>query len=40
MLMGTLAGIEMGLQVAGIPHQSGGMQSALDLLKSTPANHT
>ena len=40
MLMGTLAGIEMGLQVAGVPHQSGGMQSALDLLKSTPANHT
>jgi len=39
MLMGTLAGIEMGLQLAEIPHQSGGMQSALDLLKSTPANH-
>ena len=36
MLMGTLAGIEMGLQLAEIPHQSGGMQSALDLLTSTP----
>ena len=37
MLMGTLAGIEMGLQLADIPHQTGGTQSALDLLKSTPA---
>ena len=38
MLMGTLAGIEMGLHLADVPHQSGGTQSALDLLKSTPAN--
>lgn len=38
MLMGTLAGIEMGLTLAEVPHQSGGVQSALDLLKSTPAN--
>lgn len=37
MLMGTLAGIEMGLGLSGVPHQSGGMQSALDLLQSTPA---
>ncbi len=36
MLMGTLAGIEMGLQLADIPHQTGGTQAALDLLKSTP----
>lgn len=37
MLMGTLAGIEMGLQLSAVPHKPGGMQSALDLLKSTPA---
>lgn len=40
MLMGTLAGIEMGLHLADVPHQPGGTQSALDLLKSTPANLT
>lgn len=37
MLMGTLAGIEMGLHLAEIPHNTGGTQTALDLLKSTPA---
>lgn len=36
MLLGTLAGIEMGLHLAEVPHQSGGVQAALDLLKSTP----
>jgi len=39
MLMGTLAGIEMGLHLADVPHQSNGTQAALDLLKSTPANN-
>ena len=32
MLMGTLAGVEMGLAVAGVPHRPGGVQAALDLL--------
>lgn len=29
MLAGTLAGIEMGLELAGVPHQKGGVQAAL-----------
>ncbi|HTP83741.1 MAG TPA: aminotransferase class V-fold PLP-dependent enzyme [Alphaproteobacteria bacterium] len=32
MLMGTLAGVEMGLEVAGVPHKKGGVQAALDHL--------
>ena len=32
MLAGTLAGIEMGLAVAGVPHRKGGVQAALDYL--------
>jgi alanine-glyoxylate transaminase / serine-glyoxylate transaminase / serine-pyruvate transaminase len=35
MLAGTLSGIEMGLQLAGIPHRSGGVTSALNSLAST-----
>jgi alanine-glyoxylate transaminase/serine-glyoxylate transaminase/serine-pyruvate transaminase len=36
MLMGTLAGVEMGLRLAGIPHKSGGVQAAMNTLgKST-----
>ncbi len=31
-LMGTLAGVEMGLAVAGVPHRAGGVQAALDYL--------
>src|SRR5205085_7755306 len=31
-LAGTLAGIEMGLELAGVPHQKGGVQSALAYL--------
>jgi alanine-glyoxylate transaminase/serine-glyoxylate transaminase/serine-pyruvate transaminase len=31
-LVGTLGGIEMGLRAAGIPHQPGGVQAALDYL--------
>ncbi len=31
-LMGTLAGVEMGLEVAGVPHTKGGTQAALDYL--------
>jgi alanine-glyoxylate transaminase/serine-glyoxylate transaminase/serine-pyruvate transaminase len=34
MLAGTLAGVEMGLERAGVPHQKGGVQAALDFLSS------
>jgi alanine-glyoxylate transaminase/serine-glyoxylate transaminase/serine-pyruvate transaminase len=33
MLMGTLAGVEMGLDLAKIPHRSGGVLAAMDVLK-------
>jgi len=33
-LMGTLSGIEIGLHLADVPHQSGGAQAAMDYLKS------
>ncbi len=32
MLMGTLAGAEMGLRAAGVPHKTGGVQAAMDAL--------
>jgi alanine-glyoxylate transaminase/serine-glyoxylate transaminase/serine-pyruvate transaminase len=35
MLAGTLSGIEMGLQLAGVPHQRGGVAAALDHLAKT-----
>lgn len=31
-LLGTLGGVEMGLAAAGIPHQKGGVQAAIDYL--------
>lgn len=31
-LIGTLGGVEMGLQAAGIPHKQGGVQAAMDYL--------
>jgi alanine-glyoxylate transaminase/serine-glyoxylate transaminase/serine-pyruvate transaminase len=38
MLMGTLAGVEMGLGLAGVRHRSGGVAAAMDYLASaTPA---
>ena len=33
-LMGTLAGCEMGLELAGIPHKKGGVRAAMDYLAS------
>ena len=38
MLAGTLAGVEMGLRLGGIPHTEGGIMAALDSLatKSKP----
>ncbi len=35
MLAGTLAGVEMGLRLASIPHQNGGLAAALDYLAAT-----
>ena len=32
MLMGTLSGVEMGLEVAGVPHQKGGAAAAMQYL--------
>jgi alanine-glyoxylate transaminase/serine-glyoxylate transaminase/serine-pyruvate transaminase len=32
MLAGTLAGVEMGLQLAGVPHRKGGVSAALEYL--------
>jgi alanine-glyoxylate transaminase/serine-glyoxylate transaminase/serine-pyruvate transaminase len=37
MLMGALAGTEMGLALAGIPHKKGGAQAAMDYLVSAHA---
>ena len=35
MLCGTLAGVEMGLSVARVPHRKGGAQAAIDYLAQT-----
>ena len=35
-LMGTLAGVEMGLALAGVPHRPGGVQEAMKYLVSSP----
>ena len=37
MLAGTLAGVEMGLGVAGVPHEKAGIQAALDYLSNPDA---
>ena len=33
-LAGTLAGVEMGLELASMPHKKGGVQAAMDFLVS------
>ncbi len=35
-LAGALAGVEMGLALAGIPHQKGGVRAAMDYLEGQP----
>ena len=35
MLMGTLSGVEMGLGIAGVPHQKGGCDAAMRVLEGT-----
>lgn len=37
MLLGTLAGVEMGLELARVPHRKGGVQAAMDYLASADA---
>ncbi len=37
MLAGTLAGVEMGLALAKVPHKAGGLQAALDYLANAAA---
>ncbi len=34
-IVGALAGVEMGLALAGVPHKPGGVQAAMDYLRST-----
>jgi alanine-glyoxylate transaminase/serine-glyoxylate transaminase/serine-pyruvate transaminase len=34
-LMGTLAGVEMGLVLAGVPHQAGGVAAAMRSLQQS-----
>jgi len=36
-LAGTLAGVEMGLQLAGVPCRAGGITAALDYLRDCAA---
>ena len=35
MMLGTLSGVEMGLGLAGIPHQTGGVAKAMSYLSAT-----
>ena len=37
MLCGTLAGVEMGLELASVPHRNGGVQVATEYLARTAA---
>ncbi len=39
MLAATLSGVEMGLELAQVPYQKGGVQAALDYLAGTAAEH-
>ncbi len=36
-LLGTLAGVEMGLELAGVPHKKGGVDAAMHYLCETAA---
>ena len=37
MLMGTLSGVEMGLDLAKVPHRGGGVLAAMEVLKGRDA---
>lgn len=36
-MIGTLAGVEMSLKLAGVPHRGGGVQAAMDYFSATPS---
>ena len=38
MLLGTLSGVEMGLELANVPHNKGGVQAAMSYLISNKNN--
>jgi len=38
MLIGAIGGVEMGMKIAGIPHNAGGTQAAMDVLSRTDAS--
>jgi alanine-glyoxylate transaminase/serine-glyoxylate transaminase/serine-pyruvate transaminase len=38
MLMGTLCGVEMGLSLAGVPFNKGGVEAAMDSLVASPVS--
>ncbi len=40
MLAGTLSGVEMGLELANVPHEKGGAQAAFDYLAREAANRS
>lgn len=40
MLMATLSGVEMGLRKAGVPHEAGGAQVAMDILSENQEQPT
>jgi len=39
MLIGTLAGVEMGLKIASVPYKAGGAQAAMDFLSTSSSKH-
>jgi alanine-glyoxylate transaminase/serine-glyoxylate transaminase/serine-pyruvate transaminase len=39
-IIGALAGTEMALALAGVPHQKGGVQAAMDYIVSASAPQT
>jgi alanine-glyoxylate transaminase/serine-glyoxylate transaminase/serine-pyruvate transaminase len=39
MLAGTLCGVEMGLELAGVPHQKGGVAAAMEYLTAAAGAH-
>ena len=36
-LLGTLAGVEMSLEIAGVPHKKGGVAAAMEYLTAASA---
>jgi alanine-glyoxylate transaminase/serine-glyoxylate transaminase/serine-pyruvate transaminase len=40
MLLGTLAGVEMGLELARVPHKKGGVQAAMEFLAASAAGQS